>query len=124
MARPMICRKVSCDVTAQYFKPQGIPMRDLEEVAMELDEIEAIRLADLEGLYQVDAAARMGVSRQTFGNIIARAHQKVACALLGGKALRIAGAADSVQCVVAPENERREAKVPSANASPVTELAG
>ena len=124
MARPMICRKVSCDVTAKYFKPQGIPMRDLEEIAMELDEIEAIRLADLEGLYQVDAAARMGVSRQTFGNIIARAHQKVASALLGGKALRIAGAADSVQCVVAPEGERREAKVPSAKALPVTDLAG
>ena len=124
MARPMICRKVSCDVTAKYFKPQGIPMRDLEEIAMELDEIEAIRLADLEGLYQVDAAARMGVSRQTFGNIIARAHQKVASALLGGKALRIAGAADSVRCVVAPEGERREAKVPSAKALPVTDLAG
>ena len=90
MARPTICRKVSCDVTAKYFKPQGIPMRFLEEVALELDEIEAIRLADLEELYQVDAAARMGVSRQTFGNIIARAHKKVATALLGGKALRIA----------------------------------
>ena len=124
MARPMICRKVSCDVTAKYFKPQGIPMRDLEEIELELDEIEAIRLADLEGLYQVDAAARMGVSRQTFGNIIARAHQKVASALLGGKALRIAGAADSVQCVVASEDERREDKAPAADASPVTELDG
>lgn len=100
MARPMICRKVSCDVTAKYFKPQGIPMRFLEEIALELDEIEAIRLADLEGLYQVDAAARMGVSRQTFGNIIARAHKKVATALLGGKALRIAAAGESVQCIV------------------------
>ena len=109
MARPMICRKVSCDVTAKYFKPQGIPMRDLEEIAMELDEIEAIRLADLEGLYQADAAARMGVSRQTFGNIIARAHQKVASALLGGKALRIAGAADSVQCVVGSEGGLKNA---------------
>lgn len=99
MARPMICRKVSCDVTAKYFKPQGIPMRFLEEIAMELDEIEAIRLADLEGLYQFDAAARMGVSRQTFGNIIARAHKKVATALLCGKALRIAAAGESIQCV-------------------------
>jgi predicted DNA-binding protein (UPF0251 family) len=80
---------VSCDVTAKYFKPQGIPMPFLEEIAMELDEIEAIHLADLEGLYQVDAAARMGISRQTFGNIIARAHKKVATALLCGKALRI-----------------------------------
>jgi predicted DNA-binding protein (UPF0251 family) len=96
----MICRKVSCDVTAKYFKPQGIPMRFLEEIALELDEIEAIRLADLEGLYQVDAAARMGISRQTFGNIIARAHKKVATALLGGKALRIASVGESIQCVM------------------------
>ena len=100
MARPMICRKVSCNVAARYFKPQGIPMRFLEEVELELDEIEAIRLADLEGLYQVDAAARMGISRQTFGNIIARAHKKVATALLGGKALRIASAGESIQCVM------------------------
>jgi predicted DNA-binding protein (UPF0251 family) len=99
MARPMICRKVACDVSAKYFKPQGIPMRFLEEIALELDEIEAIRLADLEGLYQADAATRMGISRQTFGNIIARAHKKVATALLGGKALRIAAAGQSIQCV-------------------------
>lgn len=105
MARPMICRKVSGDIAASYFKPQGIPMRFLEEVALELDEIEAIRLADLEELYQVDAAARMGVSRQTFGNIIARAHKKVATALLCGKALRIASAEDSTQCVIAAEEE-------------------
>jgi uncharacterized protein len=89
MARPMKCRKVACTVAATYFKPQGIPMRELDEVALELDEIEAIRLADLEELYQADAATKMGVSRQTFGNIIARAHKKVAMALLGGKALRI-----------------------------------
>ena len=114
MARPMICRKVSCNVTAKYFKPQGIPMRDLEEIAMELDEIEAIRLADLEGLYQVDAAARMGVSRQTFGNIIARAHKKVATALLGGKALRIAGAAECARCVVASGDARADGGVEEA----------
>ena len=108
MARPMICRKVSCDVMAKYFKPQGIPMRFLEEVVLELDEIEAIRLADLEALYQVDAAARMGVSRQTFGNIIARAHKKVATALLCGKALRIISAADSAQCVVAAEDSPQD----------------
>jgi predicted DNA-binding protein (UPF0251 family) len=90
MARPLKWRNVNCEITASYFKPQGIPMCELEEVRLERDEIEAIRLADLEQLYQVDAAARMGVSRQTFGNIIARAHQKVASALLTGKALRIA----------------------------------
>jgi predicted DNA-binding protein (UPF0251 family) len=91
MVRPIKCRQISSDLTAYYYKPQGIPMYELEEVALELDEVEAIRLADLEELYQVDAAARMGVSRQTFGNIISRAHKKIATALLHGKALRVAG---------------------------------
>ena len=91
MARPFKCRHIGADITAYYFKPQGIPLRDLEEISLDLDEVEAIRLADLEALYQIDAAARMGVSRQTFGNIIARAHKKIATALLQGKALRIAG---------------------------------
>lgn len=93
MARPIKCRRVACDVTASYFKPQGIPLCELDEVRLELDELEALRLADAEGLYQADAAARMGISRQTFGNIIARAHKKVASALLQGKALRLATAA-------------------------------
>ena len=97
MARPMKCRKVSCDVSAVYFKPQGIPMTELEEIELELDEVEALRLADLEDLYQADAALRMGVSRQTFGNIVARAHKKVATALLQGKALRIATASAGVE---------------------------
>lgn len=106
MARPMKCRKVECAISAAYFKPQGIPMRDLDEVALELDEIEAIRLADLEELYQVDAAARMGVSRQTFGNIIARAHKKVATALLHGKALRIATAGEAIERITAPNQDQ------------------
>jgi len=97
MARPFKCRKVSCDITAVYFKPQGIPMTELEEVELTLDEVEALRLADLEELYQADAAAKMGISRQTFGNIVARAHKKVATAILGGKALRIATGSMSVQ---------------------------
>ena len=58
-----------------------------------MDEFEAIRLADLEGLYQEDAADRMGISRQTFGRIVASAHAKVAEALVKGKALKIEGGA-------------------------------
>ena len=109
MARPMKCRTVECAISAAYFKPQGIP-RDLEEVALELDEIEAIRLADLEELYQVDAAAKMGVSRQTFGNIIARAHKKVATALLHGKALRIATAGEAIERITAPNQDQSNSK--------------
>ncbi len=76
---------------ASYYKPQGVPLRTLEQVALTVDELEAIRLADLEGLYQEEAAKRMNVSRQTFGRIIEAAHRKVADALVHGKALSIAG---------------------------------
>jgi predicted DNA-binding protein (UPF0251 family) len=73
------------------FKPIGIPVRLLDEVVMTLDEFEAIRLADLDGLYQESAAAQMGVSRPTFSRIAAEAHRKVADAIVHGKALRIEG---------------------------------
>lgn len=91
MARPMKCRRVACNVPVRYFKPQGIPMYALEEVELALDEVEAMRLTDIEDLYQAEAAERMGISRQTLGNIIARAHKKVALAIMEGKALRISG---------------------------------
>jgi predicted DNA-binding protein (UPF0251 family) len=63
----------------------------LEEVVLTVDEFEAIRLADLGGLYQEQAAEKMNVSRQTFGRIIEAAHKKVAEALVKGKALKIEG---------------------------------
>jgi len=85
---------------ATYYKPQGVPLRVLEQVALTVDELEAIRLADLEGLYQEEAAKRMNVSRQTFGRIVEAAHRKVADALVHGKALSIEGG--SVE-VTAPE---------------------
>lgn len=89
MARPTKARHISCVPAASYFKPVGIPLRDLEEIVLGMDELEAMRLADLDGLYQADAATRMGVSRQTIGNILNNAHRKLADALLNGKALRI-----------------------------------
>lgn len=64
-------------------------MRELEAVELAADELEAIRLTDLEGLYQEQAAEQMGVSRQTLGNILKRAHKKVAEALVQGKAIGI-----------------------------------
>ena len=91
MARPRNCRRVGCIPESNYFKPTGIPLSMLEEVVLTVDECEAIRLADLESLYQEQAAERMQVSRQTFGRIIESAHKKVAEALVKGKALRIEG---------------------------------
>jgi predicted DNA-binding protein (UPF0251 family) len=78
-------------VESNYFKPRGIPVRELDEVILSEDELEAIRLADFEGLYQEAAAGKMNVSRQTFGNIIRSAHKKIADALLNSKALKIEG---------------------------------
>lgn len=66
-------------------------MRVLEEVSLTLDEIEAIRLADLEGMYQDQVAKKMNVSRQTVGRILASAHKKIAEALVLGKAIRMEG---------------------------------
>ena len=91
MPRPFKCRRVCGTPGTDYFKPRGIPLSDLQEIGLTLDEFEAIRLADWEGLYQEDAAKKMHISRQTFGNIIASAHKKIADALVNGKALKIAG---------------------------------
>jgi predicted DNA-binding protein (UPF0251 family) len=82
---------VSGEPASKFFKPRGIPLAELEAVTMTMDEFEAVRLADLEGLYQEDAAQRMAVSRPTFGRIVESAHKKIADALVHGKALEIKG---------------------------------
>jgi predicted DNA-binding protein (UPF0251 family) len=89
VARPFKKRNMCRDLRAAYFKPRGIPLTDLAEVVLKFDELETVRLADLEGLYHEEAAARMGISRATFGNTLHRAHKKIADALLGQKALKI-----------------------------------
>jgi len=91
MARPFRCRCVRCMPGTNYFKPRGIPLTTLEEVNLTVDEFEAIRLADLEGLYQEESAKKMEISRQTFANIINSAHKKIAEAIVKVKAIRIEG---------------------------------
>jgi len=93
MPRPKKCRHVSCQTNAYYFKPRGIPLVDLEEVVLNTDEIEAVRLADYEGLYHEAAATKMGISRATFGRILEEGRKKAADALINGKALRIEASA-------------------------------
>ncbi len=66
-------------------------MRELDECSISVDGLEAIRLADVEGLSMAEAAARMGVSRHTFGRVLAKAHESVGKALVEGMALRIEG---------------------------------
>ena len=94
MPRPFKCRRVCGTPGTDYFKPRGIPLSDLQEIDLTIAEFEAIRLADLEELYQEDAAKKMNISRQTFGNIIAAARKKIADAIVNGKALKIEGRKD------------------------------
>ena len=89
MARPKKCRCINCTPSASYFKPRGIPLFQLEEISLSLDEFEAIRLADDEGRYHEAGATAMKVSRATFGRILNKARSKVAEAIVHGKALRI-----------------------------------
>ena len=94
--RPFRYRRISYEAPVKYFKPRGIPLFELEEVFISPDEIEAIKLADLDCLYQADAAEKMKISRQTFGNIINSTHKKVADALLNGKAICIEGGYEKI----------------------------
>jgi len=89
--RPHKCRTILGQPLVQAFKPAGMPRRVLETVELRLDEVEALRLADLEGLYHQQAAQQMGISRATFGRLLEQAHKKVADALLHGKMLLFAG---------------------------------
>ena len=89
--RPQHRRWVEQVPEVTRFKPAGVPAKVLGQVKLTIDELEAIRLADLEGLYQEQAAERMNVSRQTFGRIIDSAHRKVAEALVMGKSILIEG---------------------------------
>ena len=91
MVRPKKNRYVKFDPDVSYFKPRGIPMQNLEEVCLTIDEGEAIRLADLLGMSHEEAGRHMGVSRATFGRIVQRARKTVADALINGKAINIEG---------------------------------
>jgi len=89
--RPRKCRCVRGEPKVRFFKPQGIPLIGLEEIVLTVDECEALCFADRQGMYQADAAKKMRISRQTFGNIIESARKKTAEAILCGKVLRIGG---------------------------------
>jgi len=91
MARPHKCRWIAARPVSQRFKPAGVPGRGLLQITLRLDELEALRLADLEGLYHDQAAERMGVSRPTFGRLLDGARRKVADALLNAKMLVFSG---------------------------------
>lgn len=91
MGRQPLWRRVDSIPRVTYFKPAGVPLSDLEEARLSIEEAEAIRLKDIEGLEQDGCAQKMSVSRSTFARILLSARQKMADALLNGKAIRIEG---------------------------------
>jgi len=72
-----------------YFKPRGVPLRALEEVVLAPDELEALKLHDVDGLDQLGAAKKMKISQPTFARIIDATYKKIAEALIKGKAIKL-----------------------------------
>ncbi len=91
MPRPRRLRRVWFEPNVTYYKPAGVRLIDLDEAVLTMDEFEAIRLKDYEGLGQTDAAEKMNISQPTFQRIYESARKKIADALVNGKAIRIGG---------------------------------
>ena len=91
MPRPRRARWVNFQPNITYYKPAGVRMIDLEETILNIDEIEAIRLKDLEGLDQEECAKKMNISQPTFHRLVTSARKKIADSLVNGKAVRIQG---------------------------------
>ena len=108
MPRPRHCRYVSACPSVTYFKPRGIPMTALEEVCLCVEGLEALRLADMEGLTAIEAARHMRVSRHSFGRTLAAARRTVATALFRGQALRIEGGTYAVAASSPPAADKEK----------------
>jgi len=91
MPRPIKWRRVGSIPEVTYFKPAGIPRRFLDEICLSVEEVEALRLKDSDGLQQEECAEKMHVSRPTFHRVLESARGKIADALINGKAIRIEG---------------------------------
>ncbi len=89
MARPRLCRRIRFNPKVTYFKPQGIPMRLLDTVELSTEEAEALRLKNIKGLDQAQAAKKMNTSQSTFQRILSSAYKKISQALIQGKAIKI-----------------------------------
>jgi uncharacterized protein len=93
--RPRCPRRIECEPEVTYFKPRGVPLHELEVVVLTVEELEVIRLLDLEGMDQEHAAQRMGISRRAFWEDLQSGRRKVADALIRGKAIEIKGGSHS-----------------------------
>lgn len=91
MVRPQKIKLVNFEPGVTYFKPRAVPLSELEEVELTIDELESMRLSNIEHLGQEIAAQKMGVHQSTFQRILSRAREKLTDALVNGKAIKING---------------------------------
>lgn len=89
MPRPRLCRKIEFNPDITYFKPRGVPMRNLEVIELTMEEMEAYRLRYMNELEQQEAADKMHTSQSTYQRILYSAYKKIADALVNGKAIKI-----------------------------------
>ncbi len=89
MPRPRLRRKIRFRAKANYFKPQGVPMRNLETIVLTYEELETLRLKNIENLDQNTAAQKMNTSQSTFQRILSSAYEKISKALINGWAIEI-----------------------------------
>lgn len=89
MPRPRKPRILRFSPGAYYFKPQGVPLRNLEEVILYPDEAEALKLYNLDNLEQKEAAKKMGISQPTFARTLQNANKKLTEAIFESKAIKI-----------------------------------
>ncbi len=89
MPRPRLCRRIEFNPSVTFFKPQGIPLRDLELVELTHEEVESYRLRHLDELDQQAAAKKMNTSTSTYQRILNSVNRKIADALINGKAIKI-----------------------------------
>jgi uncharacterized protein len=91
MVRPRKIKWINFEPDVTYFKPRAIPLSNLEEIEITLDELETLRLSNLENLNQIDAAIKMDIHQSTFQRTLTRAREKITDALVNGKAIKIHG---------------------------------
>ena len=89
MPRPRLCRCIRINPGVVYFKPQGVPLRCLNEVELTVEELEALRLKNIKNLDQNECAEAMETSQSTFQRILSSAYKKISQALINGEAIKI-----------------------------------
>ncbi|MBW6442368.1 DUF134 domain-containing protein [Patescibacteria group bacterium] len=91
MVRPRLKRRIFFKPEITYFKPRGVPLSDLKEIKINFEELEAIRLIDVESINQIECGKKMNISQSTLSRLLKEGRKKIAEAIIRGNALKIEG---------------------------------